>query len=75
MSKHKVLYYKDADDNVYKIVKRKSVERKRVLYRAGRTDRVHNISYNWKILKEGMSAAETEMFIKLLGLKLHMKRS
>jgi len=69
--KNKVNYYKDDDNVVYKIVKRKSIERKRVLYKAGATDWIHNISYNWKLVKQGMSASEAEGLIKLLGLKLY----
>ena len=70
MRKHKVLFYKDGENAVYKLVKRKSVERKRVLYKAGVTDWTYNISYNWKLIKDGMGAREAEAFIKLLGLKL-----
>jgi hypothetical protein len=62
MSRHKVLYYKSDDNGVYKIVKRKSVGRKRVLYKAAGTA--------WKLVKQGMSANEAEAYIKLLGLKL-----
>jgi hypothetical protein len=74
MRKQKALFYKDGENAVYKLVKRKSVERKRVLYKAGITDWTYNISYNWKLIKDGMSASEAEAFVKLLGLKLY-KRS
>ena len=61
MSNKKTLYY-TCDGNTYKLVKRKSVERKRVLYQ---------MHYSgWKCIKEGMSAVEAGRFIKLLGLKL-----
>jgi hypothetical protein len=70
MRKHKVLFYKDDENAVYKLVKRKSVERKRVLYKAGVTDWTYNISYNWKLIKDGMGAREAEAYIKLLNLKL-----
>lgn len=61
MSK-KVLFYSSEDNEMYRVVKRKSVERKRVLYK---------MHYSgWKVVKAGMSASEAEAFTKLLGLKL-----
>ncbi len=67
--KNKVIYYHGEDYVMYKLVKRKSAERRRVLYVAGGRG-FHTL---WHVLKEGMSATEAEAFIKLLGLRLYRR--